>query len=133
MSEQKISLTPLQNAVASLRTALTQPLNEFTRDATIKRFEYTYELSWKILKRYLSTQMEIEEHQIKSIFRQSARVGLINNLEHWFNYHKARNLTCHTYDEETADETYEHAKQFIHDVDYLLEQLEKQCGRSTDD
>ena len=55
-------LTPLQNTLSSLDKALRQPLNEFTRDASIQRFEYSFELCWKMLRRQL-----IEDHGEVSI------------------------------------------------------------------
>jgi len=60
MSELLI-LTPLTKAVASLELALVQPKNEFVRDAVIQRFEYTYELCWKMLRRYLISDIGVEE------------------------------------------------------------------------
>ncbi len=50
-------LTPLDNAVRQLAAGLTistaDPANELIRDGVIQRFEYTYELSHKTLRRYL--------------------------------------------------------------------------------
>ena len=50
-------LTPLENAINSLNIAFVEyqkdNSNEFVRDSVIQRFEYTYELCIKMLKRYL--------------------------------------------------------------------------------
>ena len=54
--ENKLILTSLENAVASLQDALNEYAKEedtYVRDAVIQRFEYTYELSHKLLKRHL--------------------------------------------------------------------------------
>jgi nucleotidyltransferase substrate binding protein (TIGR01987 family) len=80
------------------------------------------------MKRYLKAFAGIEEHQIKEIFRESAKIKLIKNPENWFEYHKARNLTSHTYNEETAEETFKYAQQFIHDAKYFLSSLKEQLS-----
>jgi len=130
MTENNLVLTPLKKALKSLHNAINQPFNEYTRDATIQRFEYTFELSWKILKRHISMETGINEYTIKNIFRTAAKQGLITHVDAWFDYLKARNLTSHTYNELTADETYAFAKQFVNDADYLIAQLEKIYGNT---
>lgn len=123
--QQVLKLEPLRQAVVSLKTALAQPKDEFVRDAVIQRFEYTFELAWKALKRYLKWYSGIEEYNIKNLFREAAKEKLIGSVENWFVYHKARNLTSHTYDEATAEETYLIAERFAQDVTVLLNHLEQ--------
>ncbi len=130
MASSNLILDPLSKAVTSLKKALVQPKNEYTRDATIQRFEYTYELSWKMLKRYLAEESGVKEFNIKNIYREAGRQKLIDNVEKWFEYHAARNLTSHTYNEIIAEETYETAKQFIVDAEKLLKNLEKAGGNT---
>lgn len=55
-------MTPLElrknaffNALKQLEKALNEPKTEYTRDASIQRFEFTYELAWNALKSYLAT------------------------------------------------------------------------------
>ncbi|MBI4128210.1 MAG: nucleotidyltransferase substrate binding protein [Parcubacteria group bacterium] len=69
-----LSLAPLKKAVASLEKALAQTKDEFSRDSVIQRFEYTYELCWKSLKRYLFLNAQIEESNIKNLFREAAKL-----------------------------------------------------------
>ena len=128
MPDEKLILTPFKKALQSLKKAIEQPKNEFTRDAAIQRFEYTYELSWKMLKRYLKTEANIDEFNVKNIFRKAARMKLIESAEHWFEYQKVRNLTSHTYNEKTAEETYRVIQKFLPDAEKLLENLEKLDG-----
>lgn len=122
---ETLSTFALKKAIKSLGKALAQPKNEFTRDACIQRFEYSFELTWKFLKRYLTEKTGFTEFNIKNIFREAARQNLINNPESWFKYLEARNLTFHTYDEDTAEETYDEAKLFYEEAILLLPQLEK--------
>ena len=120
-----ISISPLKKAHASLTKALNEPVNEYVRDAAIRRFEYTYELSWKLLKRYLNESAGITEHNIKNIFREAAKQDLIENLELWFEFHEARNLTSHTYNEKNAEEAYHLAQQFAPAAAELIARLEQ--------
>ena len=130
MSDEVLDISSLKKATASLRDAMQQQEDQYVRDAAIQRFEYTFELAWKMLKRYLKMKMGIEEHTIKDVFRESAKVGLIDDPEVWFAYLKARNLTTHTYNEMTAEETYVVAKDFLKDVEAMLVELEKGLARS---
>jgi len=41
-----------QKAHQQLMKALVHPKDEFVRDSAIQRFEFTFELFWKILKLY---------------------------------------------------------------------------------
>lgn len=50
MTDIALDLTALKMAIRSLIVGIKQPKNEFTRDAVILRFEYTFELSWKMIK-----------------------------------------------------------------------------------
>ncbi|MBI4925099.1 MAG: nucleotidyltransferase substrate binding protein [Bdellovibrio sp.] len=107
MEISKISLQKLEKALQSLEKAIAQPKNEFTRDSVIQRFEYTFELSWKTLLKVLESNKEIEDNSIKGILREAARQHLIDQINEWFNLHEARNLSSHTYNEDTAEEVYD--------------------------
>jgi len=94
-------LTALEKAISLLEVVLQKDgTDDVIRDATIQRFEYTYELAWKILKRYLKNEALVDETApIKTLYREAVRKGLIDKVESWFAYHDARNLTTHIYDE----------------------------------
>jgi len=124
----EISINPLKKAVVSLEKALFQNKDEFLRDAVIQRFEYTFELSWKLLKRYLGLYSNVTSLNIKDIFREAGKQGLIGNVEHWFEFLEARNLTSHTYNEFTAENTYDTALQFLPEVKVLTEKLEQKLN-----
>src|SRR5205807_9998695 len=111
MSEDKLILTPFENALKSLEEVLRKPKDDIVRDATIQRFEYTYELAWKIMKRHLKWAGAIRDDPRThgDLLREAANYGLIHDAEIWLEYYRARNETSHTYDEETAEEVYEAA------------------------
>jgi len=64
------------------------------------------------------------EYNVRDIFREAAKQGLIDSMENWLIYHRAKNLTSHTYDEIIAEETYVAAKAFSEDVIKLISILE---------
>lgn len=147
----ELDLTSLQEAVHALGETLARAndeklmssLDEITqlaiRAGVIQHFEFTYELSWKFIQRWLRTNAspaDAEPLTRRELFRTAARYALIANPQPWFKYSEARNLTSHTYDKAVADRVFEAASQFLKDSRYLLEQLElrnDQSGRTTTD
>ncbi|MBC7386947.1 MAG: nucleotidyltransferase substrate binding protein [Cryobacterium sp.] len=123
MNEQ--SLAPLKKALGSLKLAIGQPLNEFTRDSVIQRFEYTFELSWKNLKRFLESNAPLSDDSVKGILREAHQLKLITHIDQWFSFHKSRNLTSHTYNADTAEEVYRDAIQLPALCDEMISELEK--------
>lgn len=129
-----LDLSSLVKALGSLDEALCeyqkQSRNLFIRDATIQRFEYSYELSHKMLKRYLemteSNAEEIDQMSFSNLIRTGAERGLLlNSWEAWSIYRNARNLTSHTYNENKAIEVCKTIPGFLKDAQYLLKQLQE--------
>ncbi|MEK9178970.1 MAG: HI0074 family nucleotidyltransferase substrate-binding subunit, partial [Patescibacteria group bacterium] len=110
----------LHKALERLKEAATLP-SEVTvnQDATIQRFEFTFELSWKLMKSIVELDGLVAESP-RSAFRQAAVLGLIDNPVTWFEFLDGRNLTVHTYKEEIALKVYKSAKEFIPYVEKLL-------------
>jgi len=79
-------------------------LNEMEKQGLIKAFEYTYELSWKTLQDLLKDKGYTNVVGPKPVIEQSFQDGYIVDGKGWMRMHVSRNLTSHTYDEETAEE-----------------------------
>ena len=125
-----LNLEPLEKAIEQLRSGIKQsqadPDNELLRDGVIQRFEYTMDLSWKMIQRYLKHIAQVEESAIrtkKDLFREGGRLGLIANVESWFGYYEARNETSHTYDPQIAEAVFKQAELFLPDAMSLLKAL----------
>jgi nucleotidyltransferase substrate binding protein (TIGR01987 family) len=84
-----------------------EKLNEMEKQGLIKAFEYTYELSWKTLQDLLHDKGYNNIAGPKPVIEQSFQDGYITDGKGWMRMHKSRNLTSHTYDEETAVEIIE--------------------------
>ncbi len=135
----KLDLSSLQKAIESLEKTikvaenktLAARLDEDAKNAiksgVIQNFEFTYELCWKFMRRWLRENAAVEEAEYprtrKELFRLAARFGLIKEPLSWFSYGDARNLTSHTYDEDKAETVYEIAVGFREDAKYLMERL----------
>ena len=129
----KLDLTSWKRALASLERAITRstaaPKDEELRDAVIQRFEYSYELSWKMLKRHLEQVVPdpgtVDQWSFKELMREAAARGLIAAVEPWIEYRYQRNMTAHVYDPEKARLVHESARSFIRDARSLLDQVER--------
>ena len=81
-----------------------EDLNEMELQGLIKAFEYTYELGWKTLQDLLKEKGYLDITGPKPVIEQSFQDGYIADGKGWMRMHKSRNLTSHTYDEQTAIE-----------------------------
>ena len=66
----EISILPFEKALQSLTEVFKKPKNAIIRDAAIQRFEYTFELSWKILKRYFKVNNHLDIFNIKEDYQK---------------------------------------------------------------
>ena len=67
-------------------------------DVMVKRFEFTFEMSWKAIKRTLS-YIGIESTSPRSCFKDAFQQGWLQDEMLWLDMIEMRNLTSHTYDE----------------------------------
>ena len=110
----KLNLHPLRKALGSLQLALEEQVkqqNDFLRDSCIQRFEYTYELSWKMLKRHLeqteSTTSNIDALTFADLIRKGNEKNLLlSDWSKWKIYREARNNTSHGYNEDKANDVF---------------------------
>lgn len=95
------------------------------RDGVIQRFEYTFELSWKMLKRYLEEYglERVDFLANRDLFRVGYEQGMLRDAEAWLDYLKKRNLASQTYDAATATAVYLSARALLQDGRFLLERL----------
>lgn len=114
----------LEKASAKLEQATRFTSSEINRDATIKRFGFCFELSWKLMQAILQ-ENGLEAYGPKGSIREAARLGLIDNPTVWLGFLQARNLTSHTYEEKTAKIVYDEAKKFSKIVAIFLKKAEK--------
>ena len=135
--EKILDLTQLKNAQLAFHQALEYALSlesdksayafEAARGNLIQSFEFTFEISWKMMKRYINNSLGPGDEKInthKDLYRLAGQRGLINDFYPWLGYRDARNKTSHSYNEEIAEEVYKIAKSFKKDLDDFVANIE---------
>lgn len=79
-------------------------LSELEKEGLIQRFEYTFELAWKVLQDYLQFLGFQFQTGPNSTLLMAFENGLISNHDAWQRMAKARITTSHIYEEKDADE-----------------------------
>jgi nucleotidyltransferase substrate binding protein (TIGR01987 family) len=118
----EIIITPILKASLSLDKVLKEKKDEYIRDAAIQRFEYSFELAWKTMKRILKHK-GYEVGGSKDVFRLSAKEGLIDDPITWFGFLEMRNETVHSYDEAKAEKIYENIPHFSKELDKFIKTI----------
>jgi nucleotidyltransferase substrate binding protein (TIGR01987 family) len=97
-----------RKALASFRDALEQTPTPMNRDASIQRFEYTYEAVWKAAQIHLRLRENLELASPSSVTRACFQSAILNEDQGRIALEMARdrNLTPHTYNEDLANQIY---------------------------
>lgn len=132
-------LDSLRKAVSALAAVLAKSddvefmnsLDDVARNAikagVVQHFEFTYELCWKSIKRWLETNIGpavADGVTRRELFRLGAENRLLDDVEQWMRYHEARNLTSLIYQPEIAERVFITAHDFARDAARLLAALE---------
>lgn len=101
---------------------------EVIKAGVIQNFEFTYELCWKYMKRWLEENISrdiVDGVPRNELFRRAAESRLIDEVNKWFGFHRARNNTSHIYDPVIAKDVYSTAKDFLPEAKLLYTRLEE--------
>ena len=123
---EDIDLGGLKKAIDTLREALQKNSpSELERDGIIQRFEYTFELAWKMIRKVLITMGRSDvSASPRPIIRDAKEEGLIGDVEKWFFFLEARNPSTHIYNQKEAQSVHKAAKEFLPFAEKLLTKLE---------
>ncbi|MCF8164951.1 MAG: nucleotidyltransferase substrate binding protein [Sulfuritalea sp.] len=130
----KLNLAPLENAVSRLTEGLARYEKDITdtqiRDGLIQRFEFSYEISHKMLKRHLEavspTPEQFDAMAFADLIRSANEQGLLlGDWSAWKIYREMHSKTSHTYDEEIAIEVVHSIPAFLEEARHLLKQLQE--------
>lgn len=92
-----------RKALATLRRTAAKPeLSEAERGGLIQFFEMSFELAWKTMKDYLEANGFPEIRSPRDVLKLAFQAGLIEQGRAWMQALEDRNLTTHTYHDETA-------------------------------
>lgn len=137
MDDMDLDISSFSKAVERLSDGLEEleqyPELSSIRDGVIQRFEFTYELAHKTLRRYLSISAASKKEIDTMVFPDLIRTGneqglLLSDWPVWKGYRQSRNDTSHTYDEEKAQRVMDKIPAFLKEARYLLEQLQMRIG-----
>ncbi len=132
MRDGTFDITLLDNAVKRLGDVLDRyqkvSSDDVVRDSVIQRFEFTYSIALKTLRKYFLEQAfiveEINSMTFNAMIRTANQLELLkSNLEKWSEFREMRNLTSHTYDEEVAEKVVRIVPDFYEEVSFLLQKL----------
>lgn len=140
-----IDFSSLESALGQLETSrrylhsaaarADEELRRQFRAAAIQAFEFTYELSVKMIRRQLETIVlnppELREMAFLDLMRTAADAGLVRDPRPFRVYREKRNITSHTYDAEKAEEVLSVIEPFVGDVHFLLAELRRR-NRASD-
>lgn len=99
----------LQKALLRLKEGIQTADDALSRDGVIQRFEFTFELFWKMLMILLKNE-GFDCAGPRSCIKESARRGFLLNGETALDMLEDRNKTSHIYDESTAEEIFENIR-----------------------
>lgn len=89
-------------------------LSKLEKQGLIQSFEYTHKLAWKIMQDFFVYQGNTELRGSRDATREAFKNDLITDGDNWMEMIKKRNLTSHTYNEETSEEIYENIIEYFH-------------------
>jgi len=98
-------------ALTRLKEALDEDLSKggIVVDGTIQRFEFSFELAWKLAKAVLFFQ-GIESDTPRTVIKDAFKAKLISGGDEWIDMLEDRNKTSHIYDEKQARGIYNKIK-----------------------
>lgn len=101
-----------KSALERLKEALDEDLSKgnIVLDGTIQRFEFTFELAWKLAKRVLDYN-GIGAEGPRPVIKEAFRIKIIQDGQAWIDMLEDRNKTSHIYDVEQALRIYKKIKE----------------------
>jgi len=132
MSQDKLDLTQLDKTIRRLQEGLARYRSDVTdiqiRDGLIQRFEFTYEISHKTLKRFLklasATPLEFDDMSFQELIRTAnERELLLGDWPQWKGYRDMHSKTSQSYKEDVALEVVAGIPGFLEEAVYLQKRL----------
>lgn len=133
-----LDISPLINAIARLQEGWQRYQQDISdiqiRDGLVQRFEFTYEISHKMLKRYLeqsaASPEQFDQMPFADLIRSANEQGLLQgDWPAWRGYRDMRSKTSHTYDEDIALQVVAGIPAFLAEAQFLAAQLTERLAR----
>ena len=122
----------LKQLMEAVELTKERELSNLEKQGLVQAYEFTQELSWKVLKDFMQSRGTQDLFGSKDAVREAFKIGVIENGDIWMDMIKSRNLTSHTYNESAIEEIidlivnkyYEEFKIFNQRMDKLKEREE---------
>ena len=132
-----LDIRSLGNAVRRLREGLErckrEPTDEQIRDGLIQRFEFTYEQTHEMLRRYLeeiaASPDEIERMPFADLIRSGNAQGLLrSDWPVWRRFREMRARTRHTYDAKVGSQVASAIPGFLEEAEHFYAELQRRLA-----
>jgi nucleotidyltransferase substrate binding protein (TIGR01987 family) len=136
-AEMSLDFSPLEKSLAALECSLQvvaecaapegSDLQNTLRAGVVQNFKVAYELSWKMMKRWLEQNAEPDVDGVsrRQLFRLCYENRLIDEVDAWMHFHRSRNETSHTYNQSTAEKVFAVAEPFLREAQKVLLRLQE--------
>ena len=115
LERMRIVVTERDNWIA-------QGNGDIVLDVAAKRFEFTYEMAWKALKRVLDF-LGIDARAPRPVFKEAFAQGLLGEEQVWLDMIEIRNLSSHVYDEQEVSKILDELDRYLAAFDALRDKL----------
>ena len=129
-----LDITPLESAIARLAEGLARHLRELhdeqVRDGLIQRFEFTYELSHRMLRRFIRDNAAspdlVDQMTFQDLIRTANQQGLLRgDWPAWRRYRDLRARTSHAYQAGIAEAVALAIPDFLVEAEHLRDALRR--------
>ena len=130
-------ITPLADVIGRLREGLVrhlgEPSDDQLRDGLIQRFEFTYELCHRMLRRFIreraASPEDVDRMAFQDLIRTANQQGLLlGDWPAWHRYRDSRAKTSHAYQSKIARDVAETIPGFLAEAKYLRDELRKRLA-----
>jgi nucleotidyltransferase substrate binding protein (TIGR01987 family) len=134
MASGKLDFTSLRSALSRLAEGYQRYQSDVSdiqiRDGLIQRYEFTYEISHKMLKRHLEMTSANPEAfdalPFADLIRTANEQSLLkSDWSAWKIFREMRAKTSHTYDEDIAQTVVKIIPAFIDEIEFLVRQFDQ--------
>lgn len=117
------ALEKYESAVNRYEEFKSEGFGDVYLDLIVKRFEFTYEMSWKALKRYLEF-LGFEVKNPRQTFKEGYSQQILDDESIWLDMIEQRNLSSHIYDEIEISEILDKKEDYLKAFQNLKIKLE---------
>ena len=137
MPNADVEIGPFERAIQRLEEGLARYRADTSdtqiRDGLVQRFEFTYELGHKVLKRYLEYASANPEQFDTMTFPDLIRTGneqglLLGEWPEWRGFRQMRGKTSHTTNEDVALEVVGGIPRFLDEAIHLRDKLRERLA-----